>query len=112
MLSRQEVRPPTRESPKAKPKARARHPALKTLIPRVSLIQARGREKGLSLCMQPDSSWVPSPQTGNFVLIFPFNEATFGASRNGLNVRRIIQELQKLMHKQCSQVAEEKIKRK
>ena len=101
-----------REPPKAKPKARARHPALKTLIPRVSLIQARGREKGLSLCVQPDSSWVPGPQAGNFVLIFPFNEATFGASRNGLNVRRIIQELQKLTHKQCSQAAEEKTKRK
>ncbi|XP_061284533.1 probable tubulin polyglutamylase TTLL2 isoform X1 [Bos javanicus] len=112
VLSRQEVRPPTREPPKAKPKARARHPALKTLIPRVSLIQARGREKGLSLCVQPDSSWVPGPQAGNFVLIFPFNEATFGASRNGLNVRRIIQELQKLTHKQCSQAAEEKTKRK
>uniref|UniRef100_A0A8C6CVY4 Tubulin tyrosine ligase like 2 n=1 Tax=Moschus moschiferus TaxID=68415 RepID=A0A8C6CVY4_MOSMO len=110
-LSRQrEVRPSTREPPKATPKARARHPVLKTLIPRMSLIQSCGREKGLSLHVQPDSSWVPGPQAGNFVLIFPFNEATFGASRNGLNVRRIIQELQKLTHKQCSQVAENKNK--
>lgn len=56
------------------------------------------------------SGEAPDPHAGGFVLIFPFNEATFGASRNGLNVKKIIQELQKLMNKQCSQVAEKKTK--
>uniref|UniRef100_A0A8C6W634 Tubulin tyrosine ligase-like family, member 2 n=1 Tax=Nannospalax galili TaxID=1026970 RepID=A0A8C6W634_NANGA len=47
----------------------------------------------------PDTAKVPDAHAGNCVLIFPFNEATFGASRHGLNVKRIIPELQKLRNK-------------
>lgn len=54
--------------------------------------------KGYKVVLMEAGS-TPNDQAGNFVLIFPFNEATFGASRNGLNVKRIIQELQKLMNK-------------
>ncbi|XP_039738233.1 putative tubulin polyglutamylase TTLL2 [Pteropus medius] len=52
----------------------------------------------------------PDAHAGGFVLIFPFNEATFRASRDGLNVKRIIQEFQKLTNKRCSQAAEKKTK--
>ncbi|XP_048343338.1 probable tubulin polyglutamylase TTLL2 isoform X2 [Sphaerodactylus townsendi] len=42
----------------------------------------------------------PFPRVGDFVLIFPFNEAALEASRNEINVKRIIQEIHKLMNKE------------
>nr|XP_056709566.1 LOW QUALITY PROTEIN: probable tubulin polyglutamylase TTLL2 [Euleptes europaea] len=42
----------------------------------------------------------PFPRVGDFVLIFPFNEAALEASRNGINVKSIIQEILKLMNKE------------
>lgn len=50
--------------------------------PRVSLIPTCSCKAGVSLCVQPNSL-VPDLQAGNPVLIFPFSEATFGASRDG-----------------------------
>uniref|UniRef100_A0A2K5PW39 Tubulin tyrosine ligase like 2 n=1 Tax=Cebus imitator TaxID=2715852 RepID=A0A2K5PW39_CEBIM len=70
-----------------------RHTPHKTLMPSASLVQSHP-------CNTKTSP--PGPRAGNFVLVFPFNEAILGASRNGLNVKRIIQELQKFMNKQHS----------
>ncbi|XP_034848003.1 probable tubulin polyglutamylase TTLL2 [Mirounga leonina] len=102
----------TKEPPKTKPKLKGRHSTHKTLIPFMSLIQSCVGKTSISPCLPSDNSKVPDLQAGNFVLIFPFNEATFGASRNGLNVRRIIQELQKLMNKQHPHMAEKEAKRR
>ncbi|KAL2792904.1 putative tubulin polyglutamylase TTLL2, partial [Daubentonia madagascariensis] len=91
------------EPPKAKPKLRSRHMPHKAFTPYVSLIPSRTCKTKASPCVLSDHGETPDPRAGGFVLIFPFNEATLGASRNGLNVKRIIQELQKLMNKQHSQ---------
>ncbi|XP_030050548.1 probable tubulin polyglutamylase TTLL2 [Microcaecilia unicolor] len=53
----------------------------------------------------------PFRQIGDFVLIFPFNEATLAGSRNGINVKRIIQEINKLMNRLIS-IEQQKVKRK
>ncbi|XP_009475862.1 putative tubulin polyglutamylase TTLL2 [Pelecanus crispus] len=42
----------------------------------------------------------PIPRVGDFVLIFPFNEAALQASRDGTDVKRIIKEINKLVSKQ------------
>ncbi|KAH0622448.1 hypothetical protein JD844_024773 [Phrynosoma platyrhinos] len=42
----------------------------------------------------------PFPRVGDFVLIFPFNDAALEASRNGINVKNVIQEIHKLMSKE------------
>ncbi|XP_004401616.1 PREDICTED: LOW QUALITY PROTEIN: probable tubulin polyglutamylase TTLL2 [Odobenus rosmarus divergens] len=102
----------TKEPPKTKPKLKGRHSTHKTLIPFMSLIQSCVGKTSISPCVPSDNSKVPDLQAGNFVLIFPFNEATFGASRNGLNVQRIIQELQKLMNKQHPHLVEKEAKRR
>lgn len=47
-----------------------------------------------------DSDKRPFPRVGNFVLIFPFNEAALEASRNGINVKIVIQEIHKLIGKE------------
>ncbi|XP_054828011.1 probable tubulin polyglutamylase TTLL2 [Eublepharis macularius] len=47
-----------------------------------------------------DKDRKPFPRVGDFVLIFPFNEAALEASRNGINVKSIIQEIHKLMSKE------------
>uniref|UniRef100_A0A7M4FKR5 Tubulin tyrosine ligase like 2 n=1 Tax=Crocodylus porosus TaxID=8502 RepID=A0A7M4FKR5_CROPO len=44
----------------------------------------------------------PFPRIGDFVLIFPFNDAALQASRNGIDVKGIIQEIHKLMNEQLS----------
>uniref|UniRef100_A0A8D2B5M9 Tubulin tyrosine ligase like 2 n=1 Tax=Sciurus vulgaris TaxID=55149 RepID=A0A8D2B5M9_SCIVU len=98
----QDVLLSTREAPKIRASLRVRRTPGPTLIPYVSLIQSHPC-KTKSPPSVPDTSPEPDPHAGNFVLIFPFNEATSGASRNGLNVRRIIQELQKLVSKQHPQ---------
>ncbi|XP_074044136.1 putative tubulin polyglutamylase TTLL2 isoform X2 [Macrotis lagotis] len=51
----------------------------------------------------------PHSQAGDFVLIFPFNEATIAATKNELDHRTIVRELQKLINKQPE--AEDKIKK-
>lgn len=89
MMSRQS-RLLAKEAAKSKPRHRARHSPRKMLSPH--------RAKGPAGIL-PEAGSTPNDHAGNFVLIFPFNKATFGASRNGLNVKRIIKELQKLMNK-------------
>uniref|UniRef100_A0ABM5FY72 Probable tubulin polyglutamylase TTLL2 n=1 Tax=Pogona vitticeps TaxID=103695 RepID=A0ABM5FY72_9SAUR len=42
----------------------------------------------------------PFPRVGDFVLIFPFNDAALEASRDGINVRSVIQEIHKLVSKE------------
>ncbi|XP_025028167.1 probable tubulin polyglutamylase TTLL2 [Python bivittatus] len=42
----------------------------------------------------------PFPRVGDFILIFPFNDAALEASRNGINVKTVIQEIHKLMSKE------------
>lgn len=96
MLSRQD-RLLTREAAKSKPRHKPRHSPRKMLSPYASQPQAH-KMKGPTGVL-PEAGSAPNDHAGNFVLIFPFNKATFGASRNGLNVKRIIQELQKLMNK-------------
>ncbi|XP_006871254.1 PREDICTED: probable tubulin polyglutamylase TTLL2 [Chrysochloris asiatica] len=101
-MNKQDVPLATREQPKIKPKLRSRHLPWESFIPYVPHTPSHSGSWGLpeNSCREPKS------QAGNFVLIFPFNEATFVASRNGLNVKRIIQELQKLVNQQQSQMAE------
>nr|XP_060611065.1 probable tubulin polyglutamylase TTLL2 [Anolis sagrei ordinatus] len=41
----------------------------------------------------------PFTQVGDFVLIFPFNDAALEASRNGINIKNVIQEIHKLISK-------------
>ncbi|CAO2628819.1 Probable tubulin polyglutamylase TTLL2 [Lemmus lemmus] len=96
MMNRQH-RPLTREAAKGKPKPRAWHTPRKVLSPHALSAQSQPHRMKGHKAVLPGSAL--NDQAGNFVLIFPFNEATFGASRNGLNVKRIIQELQKLMNK-------------
>lgn len=101
----------TREAPKVKPSFRGRHAPGKALIPYRSLLQSHPcRTKGSPSV--PDAGQEPDPHAGNFVLIFPFNEATLGASRNGLNVKRIIQELQKRASKQRPQAPDSRARRR
>lgn len=94
----------TREAAKSKPRLKAWHTPHKVLSLYAPLPQSEPHKvKGPSpVGIPPEAGHAPNDHAGNFVLIFPFNEATFGASRNGLNVKRIIQELQKLMNKQLS----------
>ncbi|XP_010597184.1 probable tubulin polyglutamylase TTLL2 [Loxodonta africana] len=106
--NKQDVLLATREPPKTEPKLTSKHTPRKPFVPYRPRIQAHGCKTSFS----PDSSQEPKPQAGNFLLIFPFNEATFGASRNGLNIKRITRELQKLMNKQPSQMAKNETKRR
>uniref|UniRef100_A0A8C2NC21 Tubulin tyrosine ligase-like family, member 2 n=2 Tax=Cricetulus griseus TaxID=10029 RepID=A0A8C2NC21_CRIGR len=98
MMNRQHVLL-TREATKSKPRLRARHTPRKVLSPKVPLAQSQPHRTKGPVGVLPEAGSTPNDRAGNFVLIFPFNEATFRASRNGLNVKRIIQELQKLMNK-------------
>lgn len=47
-----------------------------------------------------DSDKRPFPRVGNFVLIFPFNEAVLAASKNGMDVKGVIQEIHKFMSRE------------
>ncbi|XP_026701264.1 probable tubulin polyglutamylase TTLL2 [Athene cunicularia] len=47
-----------------------------------------------------DKDQRPIPRVGDFVLIFPFNEAALQASRDGTDIKSIIKEINKLMSKQ------------
>lgn len=87
----------TREAAKSKPRLKAWHSPRKMLSLYASQSQPR-KTKGPTGIL-PEAGNAPNNHAGNFVLIFPFNKATFRASRNGLNVKRVIQELQKLMNK-------------
>ncbi|XP_055471843.1 probable tubulin polyglutamylase TTLL2 [Psammomys obesus] len=87
-----------REAAKSNSRPRAWQMPHKVLSPYTPLAQSQFHKMKGTLGIFPE----PNDHAGNFDLIFPFNEATFGASRNGLNVKRIIQELQKLMNKQLS----------
>ncbi|XP_009327482.1 PREDICTED: probable tubulin polyglutamylase TTLL2 [Pygoscelis adeliae] len=46
-----------------------------------------------------DKDQRPVPRVGDFVLIFPFNEAALQASRDGTDVKSIIKEINKLVSK-------------
>ena len=96
MMSRRD-RLLTKEAAKSKPRHKAWHLPRKMVFPYASQSQPH-KMKGPAGDL-PEAGSTPNDHAGNFVLIFPFNKATFGASRNGLNVKRIIQELQKLMNK-------------
>ncbi|XP_010181145.1 PREDICTED: probable tubulin polyglutamylase TTLL2 [Mesitornis unicolor] len=47
-----------------------------------------------------DKDQRPIPRVGDFVLIFPFNEAALQASRNGTDIKSIIKEINKLVSQQ------------
>nr|XP_013801533.1 PREDICTED: probable tubulin polyglutamylase TTLL2 [Apteryx mantelli mantelli] len=47
-----------------------------------------------------DKDQKPIPRVGDFVLTFPFNEAALQASRDGIDVKSIIQEINKLVNKE------------
>ncbi|XP_064014275.1 probable tubulin polyglutamylase TTLL2 isoform X2 [Pogoniulus pusillus] len=47
-----------------------------------------------------DKDQRPIPRVGDFVLIFPFNEAALKASKDGTNIKNIIKEISKLVSKQ------------
>ncbi|NP_001162607.1 probable tubulin polyglutamylase TTLL2 [Rattus norvegicus] len=87
----------TREAAKSKPRLKAWHSPRKMLS--LCASQSLPRKTKGPTGILPEAGNTPNNHAGNFVLIFPFNKATFSASRNGLNVKRIIQELQKLMNK-------------
>ncbi|KAM3932430.1 putative tubulin polyglutamylase TTLL2 [Leptodactylus fuscus] len=46
-----------------------------------------------------DATQMPPAHVGNFLLIFPFNQSSFLASKNGTDVKIIIQEMYKIMQK-------------
>ncbi|XP_044527680.1 probable tubulin polyglutamylase TTLL2 [Gracilinanus agilis] len=58
-----------------------------------------------------DKGMKPCSHAGDFVLIFPFNEATLAASRNGLDLKKVIHELHKLANKQATIEEMDKIKK-
>uniref|UniRef100_A0A8C0ZX23 Tubulin polyglutamylase TTLL2 n=1 Tax=Castor canadensis TaxID=51338 RepID=A0A8C0ZX23_CASCN len=99
---------PTRQAPRLM----SRHTPHEAFVPYASLIRSHPCKAKVSPGIPPDPGQAPSPHAGNFVLIFPFNEATLGASRNGLNVKQIIQELQKLTNKRHPQVEKNKTNRR
>ncbi|CAH7305922.1 probable tubulin polyglutamylase TTLL2 [Phodopus roborovskii] len=101
MMNRQRVLV-TRDAAKSKPRVRAWHAPHKVFSLYAPVAQWQPHRMKGPMGVFPEAGSSPNDSAGNFVLIFPFNEATFGASRNGLNVKRIIQELQKLMNKQPS----------
>ncbi|KAL1770437.1 putative tubulin polyglutamylase TTLL2 [Sigmodon hispidus] len=101
MMTRQRILL-TREAAKSKPRFKAWHAPRKVLSPYTSGAQSQPHRTKGPVGVLPETAYAPNDHAGNFVLIFPFNEATFGASRNGLNIKRIIQELQKLINKQLS----------
>ncbi|XP_058145627.1 probable tubulin polyglutamylase TTLL2 isoform X2 [Dasypus novemcinctus] len=111
MISKQNLLLMAKEPPKVKSKLKSRHSPHKISLSYVSLFPSYTCKTSISSSFLSDNSKEPDPQAGNFVLIFPFNEATYGASRNGLNVKRIVQELQKQMNKQHSRVGGNKTKR-
>ncbi|KAM8945520.1 putative tubulin polyglutamylase TTLL2 [Pelodytes ibericus] len=41
----------------------------------------------------------PPSHVGNFVLVFPFSQSSLAASRNGTDVKCILQEISKIMHR-------------
>uniref|UniRef100_H0Y1Z8 Tubulin tyrosine ligase like 2 n=1 Tax=Otolemur garnettii TaxID=30611 RepID=H0Y1Z8_OTOGA len=102
MLRGQDPRPPSGKLPKAPSRLGSRQVPGRAFTAYTSFTRAPTCQPRTSPCVLSDQGKVPDSQAGNFVLIFPFNEATFGASRNGLNVKRIIQEMQKLMREQHS----------
>ncbi|XP_006882895.1 PREDICTED: probable tubulin polyglutamylase TTLL2 [Elephantulus edwardii] len=89
--SKQDAAPGARDLPKIKPKLRGR-----SFVPHTARIQSLTCQAGSVQDALLNGGEKPRPQAGNFVLIFPFNDATFRASRNGLDMKRIVQELQKL----------------
>ena len=76
MMNRQHG-PLTREAAKGKPRPRAWHTPRKALSSRAPSAQPQPhRTKGHKAVLTEAGS-TPNDQAGNFVLIFPFNEATF-----------------------------------
>lgn len=58
-----------------------------------------------------DEDQRPIPRVGDFVLIFPFNEAALQASRDGTDVKSIIKEIKKLVSEQLPS-KQQKIKKR
>ncbi|XP_072499979.1 probable tubulin polyglutamylase TTLL2 [Notamacropus eugenii] len=63
------------------------------------------RKKNIIPYFLSDKGMRPSSHVGDFVLIFPFNEATLAATKNGLNLKKVIHEFQRLVNKQLTSEA-------
>ncbi|XP_078503021.1 putative tubulin polyglutamylase TTLL2 [Lissotriton helveticus] len=70
----------------------------------------RARE-ALSLYFVSDIDNKPLPQVGEFMLVFPFNEVTYEASKSKIDMKVIIQEIHRLMNKLHSSQQEAKRRR-
>ncbi|XP_063297249.1 probable tubulin polyglutamylase TTLL2 [Pelobates fuscus] len=46
----------------------------------------------------------PPSHVGNFLLVFPFSQSSLLASRNGMDIKSIIQELSRIMHRLSSSI--------
>ncbi|XP_007484954.1 probable tubulin polyglutamylase TTLL2 [Monodelphis domestica] len=68
-------------------------------------------KKNATPYFQSDKGIKPCSHAGDFVLIFPFNEATIAATRNGLDLKKVIHELHKLTNKQPTLGVVDKIKK-
>ncbi|XP_075410323.1 putative tubulin polyglutamylase TTLL2 [Tenrec ecaudatus] len=101
-MPEQDKLPTWREVPRAKARVRSRLTQRKS-----STLQSHScRPASSPVSPSNTGSECPKPQVGNFILIFPFNEATLQASRKRLNVKGIVHELQKFMAKQECLMAE------
>uniref|UniRef100_A0A4X2KWN4 Tubulin tyrosine ligase like 2 n=1 Tax=Vombatus ursinus TaxID=29139 RepID=A0A4X2KWN4_VOMUR len=69
------------------------------------------KKKNITPYFLSDIGMRPCSHVGDFALIFPFNEATLAATKNGLDLKKVIHELQKLVNKQPTTEAEDKTKK-
>ncbi|XP_043859448.1 probable tubulin polyglutamylase TTLL2 [Dromiciops gliroides] len=96
--------------PSAFPKIRNRQTTFKSFHHFPSS-ESYKKKKNITPYFLSDKGTRPCSHVGDFVLIFPFNEATLAATENGLDLKKVIHELQKLVNKQPKPEAEDKTKK-
>ncbi|XP_012404916.1 probable tubulin polyglutamylase TTLL2 [Sarcophilus harrisii] len=108
----------------AKPKERKAKDSLPAAFPKIRNIQTTfnsfhhspssescKKKKNITPNLLSDKGTRPCSCAGDFVLIFPFNEATLAATKKGLDIKKVIHEIQKFVNKQPTPEAEDKTKK-
>ncbi|XP_068926670.1 probable tubulin polyglutamylase TTLL2 [Petaurus breviceps papuanus] len=96
--------------PSAFPKIRNKQTTFKSLRYSPSS-ESHKKKKNITPYFLSDKGMRPCSHAGDFVLIFPFNEATLAATKNGLDLKKVIHELQRFVNRQTIPEAEDKTKK-
>uniref|UniRef100_A0A8C5PGA5 Tubulin tyrosine ligase like 2 n=1 Tax=Leptobrachium leishanense TaxID=445787 RepID=A0A8C5PGA5_9ANUR len=95
------------EDSKLIPKMHSVHdPRIKMTIDRVwTSTRCKPNEYNLlPLYFISDLDKTPPSHVGDFILVFPFSKSSLVASRNGMDIKRIIQEISRIMHSLSSSI--------